>query len=42
VQSFNLCNLTKNAPTCNGFHQPPNVILIEAQYVLNYMDMLPV
>jgi len=42
VHFFILCNLTKNAPTCNGFHQPSNATLAEAQYVLNYVDMLPV
>ncbi|CAK0733191.1 hypothetical protein CVIRNUC_000239 [Coccomyxa viridis] len=37
---FDPWNLTKNAPTSDGYHQLSDVNLVKAMYLLNYLDML--
>ena len=37
---FDPWNLTKNAPTSDGYHQLSDVNLVKAMYLLNYLDLL--
>lgn len=40
VKTFDVWNLTKNAPTSDGVHYLTDVNLVKALYVLNYMDQI--